>query len=284
MKKSGRPVPSLSGVLLCLLLAAPHVGYAQERAFPYALGDEHRILAPVGVASTALGIYLVGRTDPITLAEITALDRENVNGFDRGTTYNWSPTWQDRSDWGRNIVVLGSALIAGAPLVLDGQMSNTVTLTAMVVEAAALTAGVTYIAKGLAARARPYVYNTSLTPEERYALTGPGDASVHQSFFSGHTSSAFAAATLLSTMYTDLYGSSTASKIVWGSSLSLAAFTGYARVKGGVHFPSDVFVGAAVGAAIGYLVPVLHRKGADHPASISAGPGGVQLRLLLGGR
>ena len=231
-----------------------------------------------------LGLYLVGQTDPITLAEITAIDRQNVNGFDRGTTHNWSPTWQDRSDWPRNIVVLASALVAGAPWALDGRFSNSVTLGTIVVEAAALTAGVTYIAKGLASRARPYVYNTSLTPEQRYALAGPDDSSVHQSFFSGHTSSAFAAATLLSTMYADLYGPSTASKIMWGTSLSLAAVTGYARVKGGVHFPSDVLVGAAVGAAIGHLVPTLHRTDADHPLGISAGPGGVQLSLAVGGR
>ncbi len=274
----------MGGLLLCLFAATPRSGQAQERPFPYALDNQDWVIAPAGLASTALGIYLVGQTDPITLAEITALDREDVNGFDRGTTHNWSPTWQDRSDLGRNIVVVAAGLLSWAPFALDGHWSNTVTLGTMLVEAATLTAGVTYIAKGLAGRARPYVYNTSLTPEERYALTGPGDASVHQSFFSGHTSSAFAAATLLSTIYTDLYGSSTASKIVWGSSLSLAAFTGYARVKGGVHFPSDVIVGAAVGAAIGYLVPVLHRVDSDQPLSISAGPGGVQLRLAVGGR
>lgn len=284
MNKSSRPMTAMGGILLCLLVAVPNAGHAQEHAFPYALDSRDWVIAPVGFASAALGIYLVGQTEAITLAEITALDRQNVNGFDRGATHNWSPTWQDRSDWTRNIVVLGSALLSGAPWLLDGQWSNTVTLGTMLVEAAALTAGVTYIAKGLAGRARPYVYNTSLTPEERYILTGPGDASVHQSFFSGHASSAFAAATLLSTMYTDLYGSSTASKIVWSSSLSLAALTGYARVKGGVHFPSDVFVGAAVGAAIGYLVPALHRVDADHPMSISAGLGGVQLRLAVGGR
>ena len=269
--------------LLSLVFVAPNVAEAQDRAFPYALDGQDWGVATAGIASTALGIYLVGQTDPITLAEITSLDRRDVNGFDSGATHNWSPTWQDRSDWPRNILVLSSAMIASVPWALDGEFSNSVTLGTIMLEAAALTAGVTYIAKGLVGRARPYVYNASFTPEERYAMAGPDDASVHQSFFSGHTSSAFAAAALLSTMYADMYGSSATSKIVWGSSLSLAAVTGYARVKGGMHFPSDVIVGAAVGTAIGYLVPALHRTNADHPLSISAGPGGVHLSLAVGG-
>jgi len=148
-------MPRMRSLLLVMLLcAAPNVGQAQERAFPYALDGADRVIAPAGIASTALGVYLVGQTDPITLAEITALDRQNVNGFDRGATHNWSPTWQDRSDWGRNVVVLSTALLSAAPWALDGQFSNSVTLGTIVLEAAALTAGVTYIAKGLAGRAR----------------------------------------------------------------------------------------------------------------------------------
>ena len=42
---------------------------------------------------------------------------------------------------------------------------------------------------------------------------------------------------------------------VWSSAALLPAVTGYLRVKGGKHFPTDVIVGYAVGAAIGILVP-----------------------------
>lgn len=265
-------------------MAAPASGHAQERPFPYALGDVDRIIAPAALASSALGLYLADRADPITLAEITALDRWSVNGLDRGATQNWSPAWQDRSDWFNYTLIGAAGLLCVAPHGVDGRLSETVTLGTIFAETLSLVVGATYITKALAGRARPYAYNTSLTPDERYAIAGPDDPKVRFSFFSGHTATSFAAATLLSTLYTDLHGPSTTSRIVWGASLSLASLTGYARIQGGVHFPTDVFVGAAVGAAIGYLVPALHRTGAHHPVSVSAGPAGVRLRLAVGGR
>ena len=244
------------------------------------MGDQDWVIAPVALASSALGLYLPNRADPITLAEVAALDRQNVNALDRGATYKWSRTWRDLSDWSTSILVGASGLISVAPLFLDGRLSDSVTMGALFAETYFLVTGMTGTTKALVGRIRPYAYNTSLTPDER----GRDDAGVRGSFISGHTSLAFAAATLMSTIYTDVHGPSTASKIVWASSLSLAAITGYARVQGGMHFASDVVGGAAVGAVIGYLVPVLHRADANHPVSISAGPGAVQLRLSVGGR
>jgi membrane-associated phospholipid phosphatase len=277
-------MPPFAGFVLCLLVLAPGSAMAQERPFPYALTRGDAVNAPAGVVAGAFGIYLAGEVDPLTLAEITGLDRANVNGLDRGATYNWSPTWQDRSDHPRNLLLVAAAAVAGGPLVLKGRWSETATMGVIFLEAASLTAAATYVTKGLAARIRPFAYNTSLTPEERYAIAGENDPGARQSFFSGHASSSFAAAALLSTVYTDMYGSSTSSKIVWISSLSLASLTAYGRVKGGVHFPTDVMTGAVVGTIIGRMVPVLHRVDADRRLSISAGPGTVQFSLAVGGR
>jgi len=270
-------------VLVTLLSLTPHSGQAQVRSFPYELDGRDKVIVPAGLAVTGLGIYLADQADPITLAEITVLDREDVNGFDRRATYNWSTDWAETADWTKNTLVLGSVLVTGTPLVLDGEWSNVLILGTMFVETFSLNVGVTAITKALAGRIRPYAYNTALTAEERYAIAGPDDASVHRSFFSGHTSMAFAAATFLSTTYADVHGPTTTSKVIWASSLSLAALTAYARVEAGKHFPTDVIVGAAVGSAIGYLVPALHRVGADHPVSVSAGPGSVRIRLAVGG-
>ena len=288
MEKDRAKRPGLAlawgGLLLWALMASPDSAQAQQRPFPYALGDQDRIVAPAALVSAALGLYLVNRADPITLAEITALDERRVNGLDRGATSNWSTSWQDVSDWSRNIAVATSGLISASPYLLDGEWSETVTLGAMFAETMSLVVGVTAITKGLATRTRPYAYNTSLTTVQRLDIAGRDSNSVRLSFISGHTSMAFAAATLLSTVYSDIHGPTTTSKIVWGASLSLAALSGYSRVHGGMHFPSDVVAGAAVGATVGYLIPALHRVGADPPVSVSASPGGVQLRLAVGGR
>jgi len=47
--------------------------------------------------------------------------------------------------------------------------------------------------------------------------------------------------------------------IVWTAAATIPAITGYLRVRGGRHFPTDVIGGYIVGAAVGCLVPHLHR-------------------------
>jgi len=282
MHRCNRDGVTALALLACVCLT-PGPGVAQERPFPYALDGRDKILAPATLASMALGAYLVSQGDPITLDEITALDRQTVNGLDKRATYNWSPTWDGRADWSKNTVLAASLLVPATSLIRDRSWSDAATVGTIFVETFSLLLGVTTTTKALAGRTRPYAYNTALTPEERYAIAGPEDASVNRSFFSGHSSMAFAAAALLSTVYQDLHGPSTAAKVVWVSSLSLAAFTAYARVEAGMHFPTDVLVGAVVGAAIGHLVPRLHRAGANHPLSVSAGLRSVQLRVGVGG-
>lgn len=59
------------------------------------------------------------------------------------------------------------------------------------------------------------------------------------SFPSGHTSQAFATATSLSLAYPKWY--------VIAPSLLWAGAVGYSRMELGVHYPSDVLVGALIG-------------------------------------
>jgi membrane-associated phospholipid phosphatase len=65
------------------------------------------------------------------------------------------------------------------------------------------------------------------------------------SFPSGHTSIAFATATALSLKYPKWYVIAPAS--IWACSV------GYSRMNLGVHYPSDVFAGAVLGAGSAFL-------------------------------
>ena len=145
----------------------------------------------------------------------------------------------------------------------------------MFAEAYAIMGGVTYLTKVATARKRPYLYNTDLTPEERLGA----EDDPKSSFFSGHAAAAFTAAAFLSKVFTDVHGTSVWSTLVWGSSLSLAAYASFARVKAGVHFPTDVIAGAAVGFAVGYLVPVLHKKERGDRVQVAAGPNMISINL-----
>ena len=86
--------------------------------------------------------------------------------------------------------------------------------------------------KNLVARTRPYDVNTSVQ-----LLV----AKLHDySFPSGHTASAFALATSLCIKYPKWY--------VIAPSALWACSVGVSRMNEGVHYPSDVLAGAAIGA------------------------------------
>jgi membrane-associated phospholipid phosphatase len=251
---------------LCLLFSLLPLGTplrAQTSPFPYEFGTEGWVLASAGLGLTSLGYVLNAHVDPITREEIRTLSPESVNSFDRFATGNWSPEWAGRSDafrmgtFGAGLLVLG---VEGSRAAIDGRSDDAMKLAAMFGEVVLLTTGATYATKVLAGRRRPFLHNQSLSVEERYEIASSGEDDPTSSFFSGHASGAFAAATFASTVFQDIHGTSGWSHLVWGSTLSLASLTAYARVKAGVHYPSDVIVGALVGAGIGYLVPRLHRK------------------------
>ena len=72
------------------------------------------------------------------------------------------------------------------------------------------------------------------------------------SFPSGHTSNAFAAATAITFAFPRWYVAAPA--FAWASAV------GYSRMHLGVHYPSDVFVGAAIGAGSAWLGHWLNQR------------------------
>ncbi len=272
---AGRRITAWSVLFVFILILIPNVLFAQTRPFPYELKKKDYWLLPLGAGLATLGISLQASQEPITLEEILTLDRNNVNAFDRPATFNWSPEWGDRSDFTRDILVFSSLIIMTAPPVIKAEWTKALTVATMFAESSLLLAGVTSLTKVAVGRKRPYLYNTDLPAEERLAARDDP----YSSFFSGHTSTAFMAAAFLSKVFNDIHGPSIWSKLVWGTSLSLAALTGFARVKASMHYPSDVIAGAAVGFAIGYLIPTLHKKKWGDRVSIAAGPHFIILRL-----
>jgi membrane-associated phospholipid phosphatase len=118
------------------------------------------------------------------------------------------------------------------------------------------TLSVNFIACGLVKfgvrRPRPYAYRLDVPESERNAT----EASL--SFYSGHTAIAFSMATAYSYLYTKRHPDSPWVIPVWIVSHAMASTNAVMRVEAGKHFWTDVMVGAAVGSAIGFLVPYLH--------------------------
>lgn len=253
-------------IALALLLLIPHPLPAQS---PYRLGWD--VDGPVLGLAGALGGAMVAfdRNLPgLTVDELEALSPEEVNAFDRGAIRYYSETASSAS------TVLEFALI-GSPLLLlasERVRDDVSTAGAMYLETLAFAAIIPQIAKNTVDRPRPYAYNASVPLETR---TNPA---ARRSFFSQHTTFAFASAVFLSTLYGDYFPESDARPFVWIGSLSAAAAVGILRYTSGNHFPTDILLGAAVGAAIGAVIPMLHRTGGSALES-SAGvlPGGASL-------
>ncbi len=110
--------------------------------------------------------------------------------------------------------------------------------------------------KLIARRPRPYTHATDPRIQE-FADSEGGDAYV--SFFSGHSSAAFTAATAGSLLYSARTDELVARHTLWGLEFVLAGMTAQLRVRAGRHYRTDIWVGGAVGIGVGVLVPALHQ-------------------------
>lgn len=118
-----------------------------------------------------------------------------------------------------------------------------------------VSAIITHSTKRIVQRDRPFV---------TYPFIEKRDAGGSYSFPSGHTSSAFQSATALSILYPKWYVIAPA--YLWASSV------GWARIYQGVHYPSDVFVGAIVGAGSAWVAYKVRKYMDKKPAEKKVQP------------
>lgn len=118
-----------------------------------------------------------------------------------------------------------------------------------------------FLAKPLVSRPRPYTYGTG---PSQVAHTQAEGKDAHRSFYSRHSSTTFAASVSGALLFAQSTSDTNARAAVWFAELALASATADLRTRAGMHFYSDVLVGAAVGSAVGVLVPYLHGGGRTH--------------------
>lgn len=126
-----------------------------------------------------------------------------------------------------------------------------------------LTYGLVVGAKHAIGRSRPYVDLALRARTDRHNPPAPGDA--HLSFPSGHAGLSAALATSWSLSYPRWY--------VIGPSALWATGVALSRVYLGVHYPSDVLAGAALGVGVALLV---HQLRALITPPALRGPSGMQ--------
>jgi membrane-associated phospholipid phosphatase len=259
---------------LVFLVGAANPAFAVDE-FPYDLetGTEAAVLGSTAVLF-GLGLWADQGYEPLTPEEIAALDPETINGFDRSATRRWSPGAAKASD-----IMLYATMVAPVSLAFTDQGSRQPgKLGVMYLETLLLQGGLTFLAKNSFSRTRPYVYNDN--PD--IPLAQKMEKTSRRSFYSGHTSSAFASMVFLASVFEKLYPDSSARGWVWGGCLTAAATTGYLRYAAGRHYPTDILVGAAMGAFVGYLVPSLHEIEVDTPGGTGKSRKSVTMGFTFG--
>jgi len=142
--------------------------------------------------------------------------------------------------------VAGFSAFAGRAGVPAQRWRGNVTVLA---NTATWTAATTQWLKVLVRRKRPVLYTAD-------ALAAATDRESQLSLPSGHTAFAFAAATsyLVIARRQHLAHRSRNALLLYAGAVGVGAL----RVAAGKHFPTDVLAGAALGSAIGWVVPTIH--------------------------
>jgi membrane-associated phospholipid phosphatase len=145
------------------------------------------------------------------------------------------------------ILPLAALAVDGIPALAEGpNYARLIDDMLPIVESEVATSVATNIVKFSVGRQRPYAH---------FAAGVPFSTEDNLSFFSGHTSFAFA--TAISAGIVAHERGYASEPYVWAGGLTLATLTGYLRIAADKHYFSDVLVGAVVGTGAGLLVPQL---------------------------
>jgi len=252
-----------------------------ENSQPYKIKFKKEIpYLTTGVILTSVALFAESNNpiQPYSKEQVSALDRSNVNSFDRRATYNWSPSAHKAS----NILISTATFLPIVFIANHHLRSDLIPLSVMSIEVLMINFGATILMKNIVNRARPLTYNTVVPLEERTNATS------RESFFSGHASHTTAASIYFAKVVSDYHPDMRKGlKIaLWTTMTTLPALTAYLRVRAGRHFPTDVIVGYLVGASIGYFVPHLHKlqtRKKDSKVSVfpNVGPGSATLNMRI---
>ena len=103
-------------------------------------------------------------------------------------------------------------------------------------------------------RFRPLTYYTELSLPERNASGN------RNSMFSGHVGSTAFASFFIAKVYCDYHPEIGAAKyLLYTAALVPPVVMGYLRVRALAHFPSDDLIGLTLGAAVGIILPEIHK-------------------------
>jgi len=261
--------PRLVAVLLVLALLCPRPLVAEAPASPYTLSWAVDVPVTVGAAA-AWALPQIFMNDLVRGGG--PYDSASINGMDRFVTGLHSTGANTASD----VMLWSLVALPFAATALDvgvssgGGWRGWATDSAVIAEAVLVSAALNQVTKFAVQRPRPLLYDR---PAGDPALAV---ADNHVSFYSGHTSTAFAAGMAWASTFARRHPDSPWRFVAYGGAATLGSTVGLLRMLAGKHFTSDVLVGAAMGTLVGLGVPWLHAR-SGLAVTVAPGRGGGAL-------
>jgi membrane-associated phospholipid phosphatase len=250
MASHGRPIVLAFAIALVALTTSPTASAQVPRRGPaYQLELDLDMPIVLIAGGTASSFFFLPEDPSVPCAR--PCERTQINRFDRPAAGLYDPTWSTVGDVA-TATTLAVPLIA---LLLDEGVKDGLNDDLVVAEAALVASALQVSVSYVVPRPRPRVY-TSETP-----LHDRDDANAARSFFSGHVANTVATSVAALRAFQRL-GKPAAGWATLSIGLAGSSLVGVARVAAGAHFPSDVVVGAAVGAGLGLTLPAVHDSGA----------------------
>lgn len=240
-----------------------------------------------GALAVTVGTQLVG---PLNQGEPFAnAGWQRTSRFDEATRRNLRRDDLDERSRLRDASDLLLSLTVSFPFLFDGLVSAFWyhespevgrELALLAIEVQFVTAAIQSTANMLASRVRPYVRDCG---GELASDNGDCTGSVRfRSYFSGHTSQAFAGAVTSCVFHArfPLYGGGSKDVLPCIGMLAGATAVGVFRMMGDMHYVTDVLSGALVGTAVGLTLPLLRMRNRESGRHVSIVPNGLGLAVV----
>jgi membrane-associated phospholipid phosphatase len=210
--------------------------------------------AEVPATVVAAGITLINfsgisKKSNSTEAQIENLDKNNIPFFDRWTVHVYSKSI-DQASYIPFYVAIPLPLLCLADKKMRADFWK---IGYLYIEALAATGVVYSTAVNLTNRYRPFTY------ESGSPMNLAVESNSKKSFFAGHVALVATSSFFMAKVYADYHPESKLKWVFYAGAGAMTAATGVMRNLAGMHFLSDVLLGATVGTLSGILVPGLHK-------------------------
>ena len=208
------------------------------------------------------GFRIIYGRDTIPTATVLALNKNDINRFDRPVTENYSEKAKSTSD----LFFYGSMPLPLFLLLDKNIRKDGARVGLLYVEALGLT-GVFYTTSAMVAnRYRPITYNPDVPMDVRRS------GGNKNSFPGGHPALVATSTFFMAKVYADYHPNMKYKWALYTVAGGLSVTTAYLRFKAGYHFKTDLIAGVAVGTLAGILVPHLHKNKSSNISKLSVVP------------